>query len=173
MKHKLNVADAITASRIVFAVFILFCSAFSIQFYSFYLLGAFTDMIDGWIARRLNLKSSFGAKLDTIADFAFVITVLAKVFPAIHMPKWLWIWVAMIAFIKLINLVSSLVMFHRIVSIHTVMNKVTGFILFLLPLGIGRSSWQVLVIQEIAACSAATFAAIQEGYFIRKGKEIE
>ena len=83
MKHRLNVADAVTASRIVFAGFVLFCSAFSVPFYVFYLLGAFTDMMDGWIARKRNLKSSFGAKLDTVADSVFVIAVLAKVLPAL------------------------------------------------------------------------------------------
>jgi phosphatidylglycerophosphate synthase len=173
VKHKPNVADAITASRIIFAVFVLFCPTFSVLFYAFYLLGAFTDMIDGWVARKLNLKSSFGAKLDTIADCTFVIAVLAKVLPALYVPKWLWIWIAMIAFIKFTNLVSSLVMLHRIVPMHTGMNKVTGFMLFLLLFGIGRGSWQALAIAVVVACSTATFAAIQEGHFIRTGKEIE
>ena len=54
MKHKLNIADAITLSRIVFAVLVLFCAAFSMRFYAFYLLGGFTDMMDGWAAMILN-----------------------------------------------------------------------------------------------------------------------
>ncbi|MEE0751240.1 CDP-alcohol phosphatidyltransferase family protein [Frisingicoccus sp.] len=173
MTHKLNVAAAVTASRMVFAVFILFCTTFSVPFYVFYLLGAFTDVIDGRVARKLNLKSSFGAKLDMIADFIFVIAVFVKVFPLLCVPIWLWIWIASIAFIKLINLVLSLVVLHSIVSMHTVMNKVTGFMLFFLPFGIGRGSWQALTIAVIVTCFAATFAAIQEGYFIRAGKEIE
>ena len=173
VKHRLNVANAVTASRIIFAVLILFCSTFSVQFYTFYLLGGFTDMIDGWLARKLNLKSSFGAKIDTIADYVFVIAVLAKVLPALYVPIWLLIWIIMIAFIKLINLVSSLVVLRRIIPVHTMMNKVTGFMLFLLPFGIGRVSWQALAIVEIVTCSAATFAAIQEGHFIRAGKEME
>ena len=45
MKHKLNIADAITLSRIVFAVLVLFCAAFSMRFYAFYLLGGFTAQI--------------------------------------------------------------------------------------------------------------------------------
>ena len=97
-------------------------------------------MIDGWVARKLNLKSSFGAKLDTIADYVFVIAVLVKVLPVLHVPTWMWIWVLMIAFIKLTNLVSSLVLLRRIVPIHTVMNKITGFMLFLLPFGIVRGA---------------------------------
>lgn len=173
MKHKLNLADAITASRMAFAGFLLFCAVFSAPFYAWYLLGAFTDMIDGTVARKLNLKSSFGAKLDSIADGVFVIAVMAKVLPAIRIPQWLWIWIAMIALIKFINLATSLVIFHRIVPVHTVMNKVTGFALFLLPLGIGRGAWQMTAIAVIATCATATLAAIQEGHSIRAGKDIE
>lgn len=62
VKHKVNIADVITASRIIFAVCILFCPTFTFWFYTFYLLGAFTDMIDGPIARKLNLKSVFWSK---------------------------------------------------------------------------------------------------------------
>ena len=170
MKHKLNIADAVTMSRVVFAALVLFCAAFSMLFYVFYLLGGFTDMIDGRIARKFDLRSSFGAKLDTIADHVFVAAVLIKVLPALHLPGWMWIWVAMIAFIKLANLVSGLVLLRRIVPVHTVMNKVTGLMLFLLPFGVGVGSlWQVFV---IAACFAATIAAVQEGKNIRSGKEI-
>lgn len=40
-------------------------------------LGAGTDFLDGWIARRFGLTSWVGALLDGIADKAFTITVLA------------------------------------------------------------------------------------------------
>ena len=131
-------------------------------------------MIDGWAARKLNLKSSFGAKLDTIADHVFVTAVVIKILPALHVPTWLWIWIVVIALIKFTNLVSGLMLLHRIVPVHTVMNKVTGILLFLLPFVIYIiSSERVLAIAVISACSAATFAAIQEGYYIRTGKEIE
>ena len=173
VKHKPNVADAVTASRILFAGFVLFCSAFSVPFYACYLLGALTDMIDGWIARKYHLQSAFGATLDTIADLVFVIAVLAKVLPALYVPKWLWIWIALIALIKLINLVSGLVLFRRLVPMHTALNKASGFLLFLLPFGVGNVSWQALAAAAIVACATATVAAIQEGHLIRAGKEIE
>ena len=72
MKEKMNIANAVTLSRIVFAGLVLYSDTFSVQFYIFYLLGAFTDMIDGTIARKLNTRSSFGSKLDSAADFVFV-----------------------------------------------------------------------------------------------------
>ncbi|NBK98833.1 MAG: CDP-alcohol phosphatidyltransferase family protein [Erysipelotrichia bacterium] len=173
VKHKLNVADAVTASRIVFAVCILFYSAFSVGFYVFYILGAFTDMIDGLVARKLNLNSSFGAKLDTIADFVFVMAVLSNILASLYVPKWQLIWIAIIAFIKLSNLILILVIFHKLISVRMAMNKVTGTMLFLLPFGIGIVSWKILSIAIGFTCSIATLAAIQEGYFICRGKEIE
>lgn len=173
MKHKMNIADVVTASRIIFAVFVFACSTFSGQFYIFYFLGGFTDMIVGWIARKLELKSSFGAKLDTVADFVFVAVVLVKILPVIYVPRWLWMWVALIVVIKLTNLVLSYVIFRRLIPIHSVMNKITGCILFLLPFSIGRCSRQAFVTTVIVTCSIATFAAIQEGHFIRTRNEIE
>lgn len=140
IKEKMNIANAVTLSRIVFAVLALFSDTFSVQFYIFYLLGAFTDMIDGTIARKLNLKSSFDSKLYSVADFIFVTVVFVNICYALYVPR--WIWIAIITFIKIINLISGLFMFHRLVSMHTVMNKITGVLLFLLPLSICRGSWQ-------------------------------
>ena len=77
--NRLKAANAITSSRIVFALLILFAPVFSVPFYVFYFLGAATDMADGIIARKLNQESSFGAKLDTVADLVFVIAVLIKI----------------------------------------------------------------------------------------------
>lgn len=168
VKHKVNIADVITASRIIFAVCILFCPTFTVWFYTFYLLGAFTDMIDGSIARKLNLKSSFGAKLDTTADFIFIMAVMANVLVSIYVPKWIWIWIVIIAFVKLLNLISSLTMYHKIVPMHTIMNKVTGFMLFCIPFAIGTEVWHLSV---VVTSFVATLAAIQEGHYIRTRRE--
>jgi len=173
MKRKLNIANAVTASRIIFAVLILLSPAFSLCFYIFYLLGAFTDMIDGTIARKLDMKSRFGAILDSVADCVFVTAVLAKIFSSLYIPQWLLIWISIIAIIKIINLILSLVMYRRLIPMHTLMNKITGVLLFLLPLGIGHGSWQASAIAVIATGIAATFAAIQEGHYIRIGRETE
>ena len=42
-------------------------------------------------------SSEFGAKIDTVADLAFVTVSLIKILPVIHMPVWLWIWGGVIA----------------------------------------------------------------------------
>ena len=162
-------ANMVTGCRILCSILLLFFPAFSPWFYILYLTGGFTDMIDGTIARKTNTVSKFGSRLDTVADFLFVGACFVKLLPVIHIPNWLWIWIAVIVVIKLINIASGFVCKKKFVAEHTIMNKVTGLLLFLLPL-----TWFFMELQysAAAACCIATFAAIQEGHFIRTGREI-
>ncbi|MEZ5815071.1 MAG: CDP-diacylglycerol--glycerol-3-phosphate 3-phosphatidyltransferase [Alphaproteobacteria bacterium] len=41
-----------------------------------YAIGAVTDFLDGWIARRFNQQSEFGAMIDPISDKVFVVTIM-------------------------------------------------------------------------------------------------
>lgn len=41
-----------------------------------YIIGAITDFLDGWIARRYNQMSEFGAFMDPLSDKIFVVTLL-------------------------------------------------------------------------------------------------
>ena len=47
-------------------------------FYAVYIIAGISDVLDGLVARKLNLQSSFGEKLDTVADICFVGTALYK-----------------------------------------------------------------------------------------------
>ena len=68
----------------------------------------------------------------------------------------------MIVAIKVINQMCALVMYKKCVFPHTMANKVTGVLLFL---SVPTAFWTFIpiVIVEVVA----TFAAIQEGHFIR------
>ena len=157
-------ANIITLVRILCSIAILFCPVFSVAFYALYITAGLTDMIDGWVARKTNTVSAFGAKLDTIADFVFVIVCLVKLLPIMDIPIWLYVWIGIIALIKVINIVSGFVVQKQFVAIHSVMNKVTGILLFALPLTI---SFIDLRYSAAVVCIIATFAAVQEGHFIR------
>ena len=161
MKH---IANIITGSRIVFSIALLFFPPLSSAFYVLYAAAGLTDMIDGTVARKTNTVSAFGAKLDTIADFIFVAVCLIKLLPILDIPVWLWIWIAAIALIKVINMISGYVTQKKWIAPHTIMNKVTGALCFLLPLTL---SFIDLKYSAIFVCAVATFAAIQEGHFIR------
>ena len=160
-------ANIITVIRILCSVALLFCQFPSPAFYVLYVTAGITDMIDGAVARKTNTVSEFGAKLDTVADFVFVAVCLIKLIPSLDVPKWLYVWIAVIALVKGINIVSGYVMRKEFVAAHTVMNKVTGILLFLLPLTLQALD---LKYTGAAVCAVATFAAVQEGHYIRTGK---
>ena len=158
------IANIITGSRIVFSIALLFFPPLSSAFYVLYAAAGLTDMIDGTVAQKTNTVSVLGAKLDTIADFVFVAVCLIKLMPVLDIPVWLWVWIAVIALIKIINIISGVVLHKKLTAVHSVMNKVTGALCFLLPLTL---SFIELKYSAIVVCSIATFAAIQEGHFIR------
>ena len=157
-------ANSITLVRIMCSIAILFCPVFSLAFYALYITAGLTDIADGWVARKTNTVSEFGSKLDTIADFILVVVCLFKLIPFLDIPTWLYVWIAIIALIKGINMVSGYVVQKQFVAVHSVMNKVTGMLLFVLPLTISLID---LKYSAAVVCFIATFAAVQEGHFIR------
>ena len=161
-------ANILTGCRIFGSILLLFFPAFSFGFYITYLLCGFSDMVDGTIARMTNSTSKFGSRLDTIADLLFVMVSLFKLLPAIQIPQWLGIWGGVISVIKISNIIWGYVSKNQFIALHTIMNKATGLLLFLLPLTI---SFVELKYTAIIVCSAATFAAIQEGFYIVTDKE--
>ena len=94
--------------------------------------------------------------------------ICGKLLPVLHIPAWLYAWIGIIALIKVVNIISGLAVQKKLVAVHSVMNKATGVLLFLLPLTIPAVP---LRDSAIVTCAAATFAAIQEGHFIRTGRE--
>ena len=168
MNAKVGAADLITGFRILCAFALLFCQPFSPPFILLYLIAGITDMIDGAVARMTATTSEFGSKLDTAADFVFVAVCLWKLLPRLAVPLWLWVWIVLIALIKMINIIFGYVIQKKYVACHTVMNKVTGVLLFMLPLTL-----PVVELKYSAplVCTVATFAAIQEGHFIWTERE--
>ena len=160
-------ANFITGIRIVLSIAILLCPALSASFYALYIISGFTDMVDGTVARKTNTASEFGAKLDTVAGFIFVMACLIKLLPVMTILGWFYIWVAVIFLIKVINVISGFVVRKEFVAAHTLMNKVTGALLFILPLTLPAIE---LRCSAVVVCLVASFAAVQEGHYIRTGK---
>ena len=157
-------ANIITGFRVLISIVLLFCPVFSPAFCVLYLIAGLSDMIDGTIARRMNTVSEFGARFDTAADFVFAAVCLIKFLPVISMPIWVCVWIVIIALIKIINILSGYIAQRKLVAVHSVMNKVTGVLLFILPL-----TFPIVPLKYLAipVCAVATFAAVQEGHFIR------
>ena len=159
MKHLPNV---ISILRIAGSLSLLFCAVTEWSFWVLYALCGISDMVDGWLARKLHAEAKAGAVLDSVADIVFVACCAIRLLPVLEIPAWLWIWAGVIVFIKVVNQVSSLVVCKRFCFPHTWANKLTGLLLFL---AVPTVFWSVIPLAISAA--VATFAAVQEGHFIR------
>ena len=155
----ITLANGITLFRILCSLALLFCMPLSLPFYVLYAVAGLSDIFDGLIARKTNTASKFGAKLDTFADIIFVAAVLIKFLPILALPVWIIAWVGVIALIKLVNIVIGFVRHHTLTAVHSVINKVAGVLVFILPFTI-----PIINIQYTAGLVfvVATVAAIME-----------
>ena len=159
---KKYLANVITSLRIIGSVVLLFFDTPSLPFCITYLLCGISDMADGIIARKTKTVSNLGAKLDTVADMVFVVVCSMKLLPMISLPILLWIWIGVIATMKVANIVWGFIHTKKLLAFHTVLNKATGLLLFSLPftLQIIAPPYSIAVV-----CIVATIAAIQESYY--------
>ena len=160
-----HIPNIITTLRFLGAACLLLCSPADAAFWVIYGLCGLSDMMDGYLARKLHAESKTGTVLDSVADIWFLACCAIRLIPVIHIPSWLWIWAGAIIVIKLVNQVSALIVCRRFCFPHTTANKLTGFLLFL---SVPTVFWSIVPIAFVAG--AATFAAIQEGHFIRTGR---
>ena len=158
-------ANFITGIRMALSVALLFCPAFSPAFYMLYIAAGFSDMIDGAVARKTGTVSEFGSRLDTAADTVFAAVCLIKLLPVLDVPIWLCIWIAIIAFMKTANIAAGFIIRKKLISVHSIMNKATGGLLFVFPLTPAFIDYRY---SAAVVCMAATAAAIQEGYLIKR-----
>ena len=159
MKHLPNILSSL---RIVGAVALLLCDVVGTTFWSLYALCGISDIADGWLARKLRCVTMKGALLDSLADICFVACCAWKLLPILELPQWLWLLAGVIVAIKVVNQLSALVMYGCCCFPHTLANKWAGFLLFI---AVPITFWSIVPITIVA--SVATFAAVQEGHFIR------
>ena len=154
--------NIITLLRIAGSMGLLFCDVMGVAIWIIYGLCGISDIVDGWLARKLKCVTKKGALLDSLADICFVVCCAWKLLPILELPQWLWLWAGVNVAIKVVNQIFALVMYGCFQFPHTLANKATGFLLFI---AIPMTFWSIIPIATVAAI--ATFAAIQEGHYIR------
>lgn len=159
-------ANIITCIRIICSIALLFFPALSPVFCILYITAGVSDMVDGTVARKTGTVSEFGSRLDTVADSCFVIVCLIRLLPLLNVPFFLYVWIGIIAAVKAANIVIGYIRQKEFVSVHSIMNKITGGLMFLLPLTFVSID---LKISAVIVCVVATAAAFHEGYLIRTG----
>lgn len=159
-----NVANYITFSRIAMSIMLFFTETFSIPFYVIYAYCGLSDILDGFVARKSKNETKAGALLDSISDAVFIAVTMVKILPTLGLTNGVIMWVALIAIIRIINALYGYIHHRKIVLLHTPLNKITGFMLFITPFAIINID---SIIIEVILCIIATVATVQESYLIR------
>ena len=160
--------NLLTFCRFPGALGLLWFPVGSAPFWGCYLLCGLTDMLDGWLARRLQTESVSGARLDSAADPCFTLAVLLRLWPVLAVSRTVIACCAVTALLRLGAAAVSKRRFGRFGFLHTRANKVTGLLLFLsLPL-----YWAVRKPFLLApVCLTALLSAGQELYLAFKASE--
>lgn len=153
------IANVITCSRMLFSLILLVFPTSSLLFAALYLLCGVTDVLDGFAARKLHTESERGAMLDSAADLLFAAAYVVRVLPRLSVPLWLWIWIAVIAAAKVTGIIIASRKAHRLTVEHSFGNKLTGLLLFLLPLSVRIADVKY---GATVICIVATVTAIRE-----------
>lgn len=162
-------ANYISSARIILALSLALVEPLGLWFYAIYILCGFSDVIDGYIARKTNTSSTLGAKLDSIADFVMVVVLIIVLYPLINLTNLIITWIAVIGMIKVSSMGVVYLKFKTFGILHTYGNKLTGLLLFAFPftLAISQSSVPIYII-----CGFATISAVEELIIHLKSKEL-
>lgn len=158
-----HLPNLITLLRIPLSLLLLLSVPMSWPYVVCYLLAGASDMIDGWLARRLSCTSQNGARLDSVADLVFVICVAISVTPMLSLPVSVWVLIALVALCRIVNLILSRIRYGHIVMLHSTTNRVTGLSLFL---GLLCCNTHFFVWIALPVSLLALYAALEESYLI-------
>ena len=170
-EHEWSVADTVTSMRIIAAIILGFLSWGTGRFLIVYTFSGLTDVLDGWLARKNQMASEFGARLDSVADLLFYGVLLIRMLPLLYqmLPGEIWYFVLGVIVVRLASYVVAAAKFHRFASLHTWLNKLTGVAVFLLPYvlqftsGVGYC-WAVCIFAFAATVEELVIHLLQAEY---------
>ncbi|BCN30984.1 CDP-alcohol phosphatidyltransferase family protein [Anaeromicropila herbilytica] len=159
MKTIKNIPNYLSVSRILASVSLLLEKPFSAVFFSLYLICGISDVLDGYLARKMNVTSKLGQLLDSVSDFIFISIVLYIYIPSMAFPLWIIGLIVIIVVIRVASLILGFVRHHQLTFLHTYANKATGLVLFFFPILFS------IVGKEITAtliCCIASISAMED-----------
>lgn len=152
----------------IFSLLLLIFSPHSTAFAIFYLLCGISDALDGFAARKLHCESEIGKMLDSAADLLFAVIYAARILPLLCVPLWILIWTAIIAAAKISVIIYKSKKERKLSVEHSFGNRLTGVLLFLLPLSVCAFD---IKYSAMLVCAAATVTAITEIIRINRGSK--
>lgn len=154
-----NIPNLITIVRILGTIVLMLVKPFSGIFFIIYFICGISDVLDGVIARKMNLVSKNGQVLDSIADFFMIMVLIFILVLNLRLPLFGVYWVVGIAIIRLASLGVGFMRYKKLAFLHTYANKSTGVVLFCFPFMYAELG---LYIATILVCFIASISAIEE-----------
>ncbi len=130
-KELINFPNILSGYRLLSFPWVLYL-ALSHQeklFAGFLIFNLFTDILDGFIARRFNLQTEFGARLDSLADDGTYILAILGIFlfkSDDFAPHLLSFYTFIGVFVA--SVVISLMKFGKMPSLHLYSSKIGGYL---------------------------------------------
>ncbi len=156
---KKQVANIISASRIVLTLALFFLFHNTLLFLILYIICGLSDVLDGYIARKMKTQSELGARLDSVADFILFTVITVSIILWMKNEILIFLpWIIITAIIRCVNLAIVAYKYHSFAILHTLGNKLIGFLLFTTPLFILYQHTAILWI----VCITAVLSALEE-----------
>ena len=164
------IPNCISFSRIIFSFILILIKPLSIAFYIIYIICGFSDIIDGFIARKTGTTSKLGEQLDSMADLIMVVILLIVLYPIINPITEMVIWIISIGIVRLASPIITMKKYKTFAMLHTYGNKFTGIVLFIFPILIPCIHTTVLM---YITCVVASISAIEELVIQLTSSELE
>lgn len=162
---KKNLANIITTTRLIGTIALLFTEPLSKAFYAIYIWCGFSDILDGFVARKTNTISVLGSKLDSISDLSFYTIMMIRILPYLRrrFPQYIWILIYTAVGIRILCYLVVAFSAGYFESRHTIFNKITSGMMFLLPFTV---ELPVLIPYSLMILAAAFAANLEEIIYI-------
>lgn len=164
-----GIPNIISVLRIFLSIFLLFIRPLDTLFFVVYLVCGFSDMIDGYIARKMNATSMVGSILDSIGDFVFISVMFMVLSPIIKVPREILIFIVLVVIVRMVSVCVVFYKYKTFAILHTYANKATGIIMFCFPLLYNFIHTSILA---GVICTIAAIAAIEELFIHILSKEL-
>ena len=115
--------------------------------------------MDGFIARKTGTTSRLGEKIDSMADMIMIGVLLVVLYPIVNPSTKIVIWIISIGIIRLESMVVALKKYKTFAMLHSYGNKITGIVLYLLPILLLYIHTTMLM---YIICGVASLSAIEE-----------
>lgn len=161
---KWTAPNVITGVRILSTIALLFTEPFSLAFFIIYSIAGVTDVLDGFVARLTKSTSDFGAKLDSVADLLMYGVMAVKVLPRLikTLSTGLWILAIIVLAVRVSAYIVAAIKYKKFASLHTYLNKLTGFMVFILPYFLAFGTNTAIIPFCWAMGAVAAYASLEE-----------